>query len=167
MYFERFEDLVQTEITAKAELKAQVERGQWDEVMAYVEQYIFDKPEDFFTLEKLRRAAHVDRRITLGEILQKIFGKILYFKSKDELLNEEFDKFDSRYLPDEAYFDACKTVFTAYINDLDFRATVDKGNFALLNVSPWGEAFKKLTPDLRKQIPEYIKDYVPLNTFAA
>jgi type I restriction enzyme R subunit len=167
MYFERFEDLMQREIAARAELKAKVERGQWDEVMAYVEQHLFDRPEDFFTLEKLRRAARVDRRITFIEILQKALGHIPYFPSRDELLNEEFDRFYGRFLPDEAYFDACKTMFTAYVNDLDFRATLDSGNYALLNVSAYGEAFRKLTPDLRKQIPEYIKDYVPLNVFAA
>jgi type I restriction enzyme R subunit len=44
---------------------------------------------------------------------------------------------------------------------------VDKGNFAYLNVSPYGEAFKKLTPDLRKAITEHIKDFVTLNRFAA
>ena len=30
-----------------------------------------------------------------------------------------------------------------------------------------GEAFKKLPPDLRTAIPEYIKDFVPLNQFVA
>jgi type I restriction enzyme R subunit len=165
MYFERFEDLVQTEITEKADLKEQVERGQWAEVMAYVEQYIFDKPEDFFTLEKLRRAAHVDRRITFIEILQKALGHIPYIKSRAELLEEEFTKFDGRYLPNEAYVRPAKTVFSAYINNAEFREIIDSRDFTLLNVSPWGGDFKKLTPDLQKQIPEYIKDYVPLNMF--
>ena len=49
----------------------------------------------------------------------------------------------------------------------EFRQIIDNGNYALLNVYPNGEAFKKLTPELRKMIPEYIKDYVPLNSFAA
>jgi type I restriction enzyme R subunit len=53
------------------------------------------------------------------------------------------------------------------ILDPEFRQIVDSRNYALLNIYPNGEAFKKLTPELRKMIPEYIKDYVPMNKFAA
>jgi type I restriction enzyme R subunit len=100
-------------------------------------------------------------------MIEKIFGMIPYFKTKNELLDEEFDKFDSRYLPKEEYFSYAKTVFKAYIVDSEFREIVEKGNFAYLNVTPYGEAFKKLPPELRKAIPEYIKDFVALNKFAA
>lgn len=163
MYFEKFEKTV---IDHPA-LKEQAEQGKWDELLDYVEQHIMDKPEEFFTLEKLRASVHVDRRLGLREIIEKIFGMIPYFKSKNELLDDEFDKFDSRYLPKEEYFSYAKTVFKAYIIDSEFRDIIDKGNFAYLNVSPYGEAFKKLSPDIRKAIPEYIKDFVSLNKFAA
>jgi len=55
-------------------------------ITGYVEGNILDKPEEFFTLEKLRAAAHVDRRITLREIIEKIFGMIPYFKPKTSFL---------------------------------------------------------------------------------
>jgi len=58
-------------------------------------------------------------------------------------------------------------VFKAYILDPEFREIIDTGDFAHLNVSAYGEAFKRLSPELRKAIPEYIKDYVPLNNFVA
>jgi type I restriction enzyme R subunit len=103
----------------------------------------------------------------MKEIIEKIFGMIPYFKTKNELLDEEFDKFDSRYLPKEEYFNYAKTVFKAYILDSEFRAIIDNKNFALLNISPYGEAFKKLPSELRNAIPEYIKDFVPLNKFVA
>lgn len=163
MYFEKFEKT----IIEHPFLKVQAEAGKWDELLAYLEQNILDKPEEYFTLEKLRSAVQVDRRVSMREIIEKIFGMIPYFKSKNELLDEEFDKFDSRYLPKEEYFSYAKTVFKAYILDTEFRDIIDKGNFAYLNVTPYGEAFKKLPPELRKAIPEYIKDFVPLNKFAA
>ena len=53
----------------------------------------FDKPEEYYTLDKLRKAAAVDRRLSLREILEKVFRLIPRFKSKDELLEEEFAKF--------------------------------------------------------------------------
>ena len=79
-----------------------VEAGQWDRVIDYVNREVFDKPEEYYTLDKLRKAAAVDRRLTLREILEKVFGLIPRFKSKDELLEEEFAKFVADYKPEEA-----------------------------------------------------------------
>ncbi|HPO90428.1 MAG TPA: DEAD/DEAH box helicase family protein [Victivallales bacterium] len=163
MYFERFEKT----IIEHPVIREKAERGQWEELLDYIEKNILNKPEDYFTLEKLRKSIHLDRRITMREIIEKVLGIIPYFKTRDELLNEEFDKFDTRYLPKEEYFEYAKTVFKAYILDADFRAIVDNKDFALLNVSPYGEAYKKLPQELRNIIPEYIKDYIPLNKFVA
>ncbi len=162
-YFEKFEKT----IVEHPVLKEQAETGKWEELLKYLEKNILDKPEEYFTLEKLRSAVQVDRRISMREIIEKIFGMIPYFKTKNELLDDEFDKFDSRYLPKEEYFSYAKTIFKAYIIDTEFREIIDKGNFAYLNVTPYGEAFKKLPPELRKAIPEYIKDFVSLNKFVA
>jgi type I restriction enzyme R subunit len=163
MYFEKFEKTVFDHPV----LKEKAEQGKWEELLDYIEKNILDKPEEYYTLDKLRASIHTDRRIPLREIVDKIFGVIPYFKTKNELLDEEFDKFDSRYLPKEEYFSYARTVFKAYIIDSDFREIIDTGDFAHLNVSAYGEAFKKLSPELRKTIPEYIKDYVPLNNFIA
>ena len=97
MFFEKFEDTVRKdEVIAGA-----VEAGQWDRVIDYVNQEVFDRPEEYYTLEKLRKAAAVDRRITLREILEKVFGLIPRFKSRDEMLEEEFSKFVADYTPEE------------------------------------------------------------------
>lgn len=163
MYFEKFEEKVKRDPV----VSEKVENGEWDELLTYIEKHHFDKPEEFFNLEKLRKAVHVDRRLSLREIVEKIFGLIPYFKSKNELLDDEFDKFDTRYMPSEELFNHAKNVFKSYILDPEFRQIVDSRNYALLNIYPNGEAFKKLTPELRKIIQEYIKDYVPLNKFVA
>ncbi|HEY5504904.1 MAG TPA: DEAD/DEAH box helicase family protein, partial [Sedimentisphaerales bacterium] len=56
MFFEKFEDTVrENETIAKA-----VESGQWDRVIDYVNREVFDKPEEYYTLDKLRKAAAVD-----------------------------------------------------------------------------------------------------------
>jgi len=163
MYFEKFEK----KISELPVVKEKIEQGKWEELIDFLEKNIMDQPEEFFTLEKLRASIHADRRIPLKEIIEKIMGIIPYFKTRNELLDEEFDKFDSRYLPKEEYFSYARTVFKAYILDSEFRDIVDKGNFSFLNVSPYGESFQKLSPELRKAIPDWIKDFVPLNKFAA
>jgi type I restriction enzyme R subunit len=79
----------------------------------------------------------VDRRLTLREILEKIFGLIPRFKSRDELLEEEFAKFVSDYKPNEAEsIPAIKTYFKAYVTDGRIRRIIDEKDFADLAVNP-------------------------------
>ena len=61
---------------------------------------VSENDEDYISLDKLRKAAAVDRRLTLREILEKVFGLIPRFKSKDELLEEEFSKFVADRVPE-------------------------------------------------------------------
>jgi type I restriction enzyme R subunit len=164
MYFDRFEQTLLNDPKID-ELKEQAQAGLWDSLLDFVIKNIFDKPEDYFNVEKLRAALNADRRIQLKEMLEKVLGLIPRFKTKEELLEEEFDKFDSRYMPGENYFADAKTIFKAYIEDTEFRNIVDQKNLAQLNVTPWIDAYRQLNPELRKLIPEYIKDYVPLNNF--
>ena len=131
----------------------------------YIKEHIFDKPEEYYNLEKLRKAAQVDRRLTLREILEKIFDMIPYFKSKDELLEEEFDKFVSIYKPDSEQILPMKNFLKAYITDNTVRDIVETKQYALFATSPVKDDFRALTQDWRDIIPEYVKDYVPLNTY--
>ena len=118
MFFERFEDTVRADPVVVAAVKA----GQWNRVIDYVNSEVFDKPEDYYSLNKLRKAAAVDRRITLREILEKVFGLIPHFKSKDELLEEEFAKFVADYIPEPpSAIPAIKHYFKAYVtSDAEF-----------------------------------------------
>jgi type I restriction enzyme R subunit len=166
MFFERFEDTVRSdEVIAKA-----VEAGQWDRVIDYVNREVFDKPEEYYTLEKLRRAASVDRRLTLREILEKVFGLIPRFRSKDELLEEEFAKFVADRKPEEAEaLPAIKTFFKAYVTSDRVRHIIDTKQFTDLATNPVFSTrdFKAVPRHYRIAIPEYIKDYVSLNQFAS
>lgn len=165
MFFEKFEDTVrENEIIAKA-----VEAGQWDRVIDYVNREVFDKPEEYYTLDKLRKAAVVDRRLSLREILEKIFGLIPRFKSKDELLEEEFAKFVADAKPEETVaMPAIKTFFKAYITSNRVRDIIESRQFTDLATNPFFSSrdFKAVPPKYRTLIPEYIKDYVSLNHFA-
>lgn len=166
MFFERFEDTVrENETIAKA-----IDAGQWDRVIDYVNREIFDKPEEYYTLDKLRKAAAVDRRLTLREILEKVFGLIPRFKSKDELLEEEFAKFVADFKPEEAgAIPAIKTFFKAYVTSGQVRHIIDSKDFTVLATHPMFSTrdFKAVPAKYRALVPEYIKDYVSLNQFAS
>ena len=98
MFFERFGNTVREDETLK-----EGRRGR-----PLGPRYRLRKPggvrqaEDYYSLDKLRRAASVDSRLTLREILEKVFDLIPAFKSKDELLEEEFAKFVADHKPDRA-----------------------------------------------------------------
>ena len=163
MYFEKFEDKVKED----DKIKELVQQKDFDAIEQYIISQIFDKPEEYYNISKLRNAIKIDRRLSLREIIEKIFGFIPYFKSKDELLDEEFEKFDSRYLPPEEYFTFARDYFKSYITDSEFRDIIENRKYALLNTNPNGDVFRKLPPELRFAIPEYIKDNVSLNKFVA
>lgn len=162
--FQKFEDLARADET----LAAMVEQQNWEAAVRRVVEELFDKPDEFFTLDKLRRATGLDRRLTVREIIEKAFGHIPRFKSKDELIDDEFQKFLLDQKPEQAERIAqMRYYFEAYIKDAEVRSIIDEGKFAALNVK---SVFK--TKDLlavpdewRKRIPEYIKDYVALNPF--
>lgn len=171
MFFEKFEDKVK----ADPIIAAQVQDAQWDQAINYITTELFDKPAEYFNLDKLRRAAGVDRRLGLREILQKAFGLIPGFKSKDELLEDEFDKFlldqqnATGFHADStaAAVQAMKYYFKAYATDHRLRDIIETKRLTDLNVYPaFGMSdFKAVPPAWRTRIPEYVKDYVPLNQF--
>ena len=163
MYFDKFEDTVKED----TQIKEMVLQKDFDAIEQYILANIFDKPNEYYNITKLRNAVKIDRRLPLREIIEKIFGFIPYFKSKDELLEEEFEKFDSRYLPADEYFSFAKDYFKSYITDTEFRDIIENKKYALLNTNPNGDVFRKLSPELRFAIPEYIKDNVSLNKFVA
>ena len=166
MFYEKFEDTVRENNF----IAASVEAGQWDRVIDYVNREVFDKPSEFYTLDKLRKAASVDRRLGLREILEKIFGLIPHFKSKDDLLEEEFSKFVADQKPDEAEaISALKTYFKAYATSDQLRHIIESGHLTDLATNPVFSTkdFRAVPAKYRTLIPNYIKDYVSLNQFAA
>ena len=165
MFFEQFADRVREH----PDIVAAVEAGQWDQVIDYVNREVFDQPEEYYTLDKLRKAAAVDRRLTLREILEKVFGLIPRFKSQDEVLEEEFAKFVADRKPDNAQaIPAIKTFFKAYATSGRVRDIIDKGELTDLATNPMFSTrdFKAVPPKYRALVPNYIKDYISLNQFA-
>lgn len=161
-FFDRFEETVKDDKF----IKENFEKGNMEIIEEYVRNKIFDKPEDYFNLEKLRKAIKLDRRLNIREIIEKIFGLITDFKTKDELLEDEFDKFISIYKPDSKYVLPIKLFLKAYITDNEVRDIVETKEYSRFATNPKVTMadFKELNT-WRDIIPEYVKDYVPLNKY--
>jgi len=163
-FFERFEDKVK----AEAEVRNLYAQGNIKGAEEAVVSKLFNKPKDFFNLDKLRKSVQADRRITLREILAKAFGEIDRFKTKDELLEEELAKFVSIHKPDALHMPVIRQFFKAYVTDGAVRTIVDSREFGRLADNPKVSlADVRALDEWRTVIPEYVKDYVPLNQFAA
>ncbi len=166
MLFDRFADTIRADGT----VKRAVEAGNWDLVVDYVNREVFDRPEEYYSLDKLRKAAAVDRRLTLREILEKVFDLIPSFKSRDELLEEEFNKFVADHKPEDSdSIPAIKTYFKAYVTSDLTRHVIDSKQFTGLatNAVFSIDDYRAVPAKYRALVPEYVKDYVSLNQFAA
>ena len=164
MFFDRFADTVRED----AVIAEAVEAEQWDRAVDHVSRHLFERPEDYFNLAKLRRAVDADRRLSLREILEHVFGRIERFKTMDELLDEEFAKFIADRLPgDPGDVPALRSYFKAYAADERTRRIIEDRKYTDLDTNPTFTLndFIGIPAEYRTIIPEYIKDYVSINQF--
>lgn len=161
-FFEKASSIIKQD----KDIERAVENEQWDTAVDLTRDRYENKPEDFITLEKLRHALKLDRSLTWIELIEHIYGLIPHLKTKDELLNDEFEKFVSIYKPEARYIQAIKNFIKVYITDKEIRDIIDKREYSRLADNP------KLTIDDLKElekwkdkIPVYVKDYVSINKF--
>jgi type I restriction enzyme R subunit len=156
----------QQELQEDEDIKSAVENEQWEKAVKIVRDKHEDKPQLFLNLEKIRKSENLDRRISWREVLERIFGFIDKFKDKNELLEEECEKFISIYKPESKYVPYIKNYLKAYVTDERFRDIINNKHFAELNVYAGFSMseFKSLN-GWRETVPEYVKDYVPVNQF--
>ncbi|HLG15663.1 MAG TPA: DEAD/DEAH box helicase family protein [Blastocatellia bacterium] len=161
-FYEQFEERMKRDET----VRTLYERGDIRLAEEHIRTTLFNKPEEFYTLDKLRKALHLDRRLTLREVIEKVFGGLDHFKNKDELLEEELAKFISIHEPDAAHMPFIRQFFKAYLTDGEVRDIVEKREFNRLATNPKVSLadFRALN-GWRDIIPDYVKDYVHINAF--
>lgn len=163
---EGFRRAVAEDVLANETLKNLWENGDVAEAEDYTKTHIFDKPNHFINLQKIRKLFNVDRRVTVREFLQVAFGEKDGFESKDDLLESEWSKFMEVTPVDQEHYAPAKSFFKAYIVDKEVREIVENKQLAQLNFchSFDFEEYQKLN-GFKTAIPTYVKDYVSLNTF--
>jgi type I restriction enzyme R subunit len=148
------------------DIQEAIKNDQWERAIQLFRERYENKPELYVTLEKLRQAEHIDRRLTWKEVLQRIFGMIDHFKSKDELLEEEVDQFIAIHKPEARYVRPIQNFMKAYLTDPEIRKIVDAKEYAHLATNPkLSMADIRALNGWRDTVPQYIKDYIVLNTY--
>ena len=124
-----------------------------------------------------KRRIDTARDILVGKVpdpksqVEQITIALIYkFMDDMDAEAEEFAKFVADTKPDEATaIPAIKTYFKAYVTSGRVRDIIDSRQFTDLATNPVFSTrdFKAVPPKYRTLVPEYVKDYVSLNQFAA
>ncbi len=151
-------------IRQDVEIEKLIEHGEWEKAVRIARERYENKPELYLTLEKIRKSTNLDRRLTWREFLEQVFGLIDRFKSRDEQLGEEADKFISIHKPESKYVPHIKNFLKVYVGDAEFRKQISHGEF------PWDDgaftmAEYKALDKWREIIPKYVKDYVSITQY--
>ncbi len=150
------------DIQSNQTIKEMVENLKFDDAEQYLIDNVLDKPQEFYTLDKLKKSLELDRKLTVSELLLYAFDHIDKIKTRKECIEEEFEKFDDKFHPSEDDFYDTKQFFESYILDKDYRDIIDSKRFAELNVHPSGQAFKNIPQEFREQIPLYVRENVDM-----
>jgi type I restriction enzyme R subunit len=156
----------QTELQKDNEIKNAIDNEQWDKAVQILREKYEDKPELFLNLEKIRQSENLDRRLTWREFLERVFGLIDGFKTKEEKLEEECEKFIVIHKPESKYIPYIKDYIKAYVTDERFRTIIKKKHYVDLNFYAGFTMsdFRSLN-GWRDILPQYIKDYISINQY--
>ena len=162
LLFEKARDVIRQD----AEVSRAVQGEQWERAVRLLRERYEDKPELFLTLEKLRRSQNLDRRLTWREFLERVFGLIDAFPSREQKLEEEVAQFIAIHKPESRYVPLIRNYIKAYLSDERFRDIINKKVFGDLAVYPGFSLQEFQALDAwRDVIPAYVKDYVPINQY--
>lgn len=157
---EGFKKAVDEDVLSNSTLTALWENGDRQGAEEYVKTHILDKPKNFLNLERVRKAFNVDRRISVKEFLEVAFGEKNNFEMKDELLENEWDRFMEIHILDQLHYQPVKNFFKAFIVDGEVRDIVKSKELARFHTCATFDFsdYEKLN-EFKSIVPQYINDY--------
>lgn len=141
-----------------------------DEALEYLKNKVFDKPNHFMNLEKIRSFFKLDRKLSLGEALDIVMDKIEVPKSKAEIIHDKFNdavltKELTDKLTDGTIFHLAYQLFDAYISSPPVQKAIDNqtyGNLDQTNQLSLEEYIILHQAGVAEPLVNYIKDYVDI-----
>ncbi|XLQ20180.1 MAG: DEAD/DEAH box helicase family protein [Candidatus Moraniibacteriota bacterium] len=164
---EAFSKFIKEDIQENQEIKDLYEENRKSEAGEILRTEVFDKPNNFMNLDKIKKALGLDRRVRIPEVLDYAFGKKEKFETKAELLDSEFEKFRSTEMEleiDSEDYAKTKYFFNTYIEDQEIETIIDSGEYALLETNS-KLSMSEIPEKYGERIPMYIKDYINTNIY--
>lgn len=140
------------------------------EALDYLKNKVFDKPNHFMNLEKIRNFFKLDRKLSLGEALDIVMGKIEMPKTKPQIIHDTFNdavltKELTDELTDDTIFHLAYRLFDAYISSPAVQKAIDNqtyGNLDHTNQLSLEEYIQLHQAGVAEPLVTYIKDYVDI-----
>ena len=159
---EGFKTKVAPDVASDPILSAMWANGDISAAEAYVKENVFDKPANYLNLEQVRKIFNVDRKISVKELLEVIFGEKESFDMKDDLLESEWEKFMMIHKVGQDFYQPVKNFFKAYLVDEEVRDIVKTKEFArFYNCVSFDFSDYERLNDFKDKVPQYIRDYAP------
>jgi type I restriction enzyme R subunit len=159
---EGFKTKVAPDVASDPVLAAMWANGDISAAEAYVKENVFDKPADYLNLEKVRRIFNVDRKISVKELLEVIFGEKESFDMKDDLLESEWERFMTIHKVGQDYYQPVKNFFKAFLVDEEVRDIVKTKEFArFYHCASFDFSDYERLNGFKDKVPQYIRDYAP------
>ncbi len=158
-FYSSFSEKVNVDPNIQVYIRNQDEDG----LMDYLQREIFNKPIEFFTLEKIERALGLKRHLTIREVAHNIITGHNEYKTKEEILNDEFDNFilinkdDVELYPES--IPSLKEIFVAYLVDAEIREAIKHKQYNILINSQLRESVRQIRNEKIKNMP--VLDYIP------
>jgi len=165
LYSSKFEEKLKEVYTEIPEFREAVDTNDYETAQYVVTSQLFDKPEEYYNMDRLRESYKSDRRIFLADILEKVFkGKP--FKTKNDLAEEEFQNYlVLNNVPAENFYEI-KEFFKLYVADETFRRDINANEITRYADDPiLFNVINKLGRENIQAITEYVKDNVQINKF--
>lgn len=163
-----FESKAREEAEQSEELREAVEREDWQRLWNYVTSNLFDKPQEYWNFEKLQYSYDIDRRITPEELMRKVFMPGYRLKSRQDLVEEQFQRFIGTGNVDGSHYNEAKQLFSSYLLFDDIRGVMNdqkKMGSLATDMRLSMQDLKKLGRSGIDATINYIKDNVSLNRF--
>lgn len=138
--------------------------------LEYLKNNVFDKPNHFMNLEKIRHFFKLDRKLSLGEALDIVMDRIESPKLKPEVIHDHFNdavltKDLTDKLTNDNTFHLAYRLFDAYISSPDVQTAIDNqtyGNLDHTNQLSLEEYIQLHHAGVAEPLVGYIKDYVDI-----
>jgi type I restriction enzyme, R subunit len=165
LYANKFEEKLKEVYTEIPEFKEAVDSSDYETAQQVVTSELFDKPEEYYNMDRLRKSYKVDRRIFLEDIFDKVF-KGRSFKTKNDLAEDDFQNYlVVNNVSVEDYYNI-KEFFKLYVADETFRRDINANEITRYADDP---ILYNVISDLGREniqaVTEYVKDNVQINKY--
>jgi type I restriction enzyme R subunit len=141
-----------------------------DAALDYLKNKVFDKPNHFMNIEKIRNFFKLDRKLSLGEALDIVMDRIESPKTKSQIVHDAFDdavltKELTGKLTNDTIFHLAYRLFDAYISSPAVQEAIDNqtyGNLDHTNQLSLDEYIQLHQAGVAEPLITYIKDYVDI-----